>query len=157
MTTVLEQRPEATLRSREWNVMSASVVGLIAYAFFSVASKGFCPGGFNSDGSYVDGDGNRTDAAPMCLNLTLQPSWLVVVLVVLLAVVVVSASRRPGANAVIVLGSGIAAIALVIVAALVITHVAFWSYPITEWRFGDAVSFPVPLPVDIEIAPMQGR
>ena len=65
-----------------------------------VGSKGGCPGGFSSDGGYVDGSGNPTEVAPQCVSLTLQPSPAVYLAIVLTVVVALTlAARAPDTRA----------------------------------------------------------
>jgi hypothetical protein len=155
MNPVATTRPDQRLTVGEWRVITVGVLGVITYAVASTASKGFCPGGVDGDGGFINADGNPTDAAPMCLNLTLQPSWLVIVLVALLVIGTIWASRRGGASAAMTLMRGMVFVIVVLVAALLVTHVAFWSYPVSDWRYGDPVSFPVPLNVKVAVTELQ--
>lgn len=53
-----------------------------------VASKGQCPGGFSSDGGFLDAEGDPTAVRPQCVQLVLHPSpviYLALALTVIIA------------------------------------------------------------------------
>jgi len=59
-----------------------------------VASKGSCPGGFDSDGGFVDGNGDPTTVQPQCVVLALHPSPLIYLAIALTVIIALSRAAR---------------------------------------------------------------
>ncbi|WP_431278346.1 hypothetical protein [Leifsonia poae] len=59
-----------------------------------VASKGSCPGGFTSDGGYLDGNGDPTTVQPQCVQLALHPSPLIYLAIALTVVIALTRAAR---------------------------------------------------------------
>ena len=54
-----------------------AALAAFAYGAFLTGSKGYCPGGMNSDDEFLDANGNVTEVAPTCIDLVLRPSdWV---------------------------------------------------------------------------------
>ena len=70
-------------------VLIVAVLAALAYTAVMGGSAGYCPGGFDGNGGFIDSSGQATDQAPMCVTLELRPSILVYIgigLIVLLAI-----------------------------------------------------------------------
>lgn len=139
-------------------VVTALLAG-VGYSVASSASQGYCPGGFDADGGFVDRLGQRTEVAPSCINMTLRPSPVVYLVLALIVVWAVSSSARrmnDRSVALAVLRWAGPTVVLVAVLAVVLTHVAFFSIPLESWDPGaGAPTVPDWLAVDIFIRPMQ--
>lgn len=137
------------------------VVGLVAavgYSMFMTGSKGYCPGGVNADGSFIDAAGNTTDTAPMCVTLTLQPSWLVFFAIAAVAFGALTMVLRRAADvssAIQYLDRAAAAIAILTVASVAISQIWFAMIPITDWDGTGTFFYPFPFgSVELETEPM---
>lgn len=111
----------------------------LAYSFVMVSTRSHCPGGFTGDGDYLDGSGQPTDVAPSCTTLSLAPSPLVqvaIAFVVLVALTRVLERASVEAEAIRTLDRARTAVVWIAVVSAVITHVWFWSIPMTETGFG---------------------
>jgi hypothetical protein len=88
-------------------VLIVALIAGIVYGTFTLASSGGCAGGYDGAGGFVDGAGQPTDVAPVCMDLTLRPSpftFLAIGAIVLLAIGRVrepSTSRRPCARSIV--------------------------------------------------------
>ena len=56
-----------------------SLLAAALYPAFMNASKGYCAGGVNAEGGFIDSAGRSIDEAPLCVQLQLGPSPLVYV------------------------------------------------------------------------------
>ncbi|CAN5317811.1 hypothetical protein BH09ACT2_BH09ACT2_04300 [soil metagenome] len=132
----------------------------IVYAFCLAASKGYCPGGFDADGGYIDAAGKATTAAPMCVTLTLRPSPIVyaaIAFIVIFAISKVLKKAPDGEAAVQILGRATAVIGILIPVSIVIAQVWFALIPVTEWSSSGPYAFYYPFPfgsVDMAITPI---
>ena len=158
-SSALSTLPGASILRRTRCILFSALGAAFAYSVLSVASKGGCPGGITSDGGFVDAEGRATEIAPMCVNVTLQPSAIVfsaIALIVLVAITRVLRKAESEAAALRMLDR--AAVLLVAVTAvwLVITQVSFWMIPLEQWDGGQF--FPIPFTfgnVEVDISPMQ--
>ena len=137
------------------------VVGLVAavgYSLFMTSSKGYCPGGVTADGSFVDAAGNATDTAPVCINLTLEPSWLVFLAIAAVAFGALTMVLRRAADvpsAIRYLDRAAVAIVIIAVASVAISQIWFAMIPITEWDGTGTFFYPFPFgSVELETEPM---
>lgn len=64
----------AQIRTLLWTAFLASILSSV----LTVASKAGCSPGRDASGRMVDGDGTATDLEPVCTQMTLAPSPLVV-------------------------------------------------------------------------------
>ena len=132
----------------------------IAYALFLRASKGYCPGGFDADGGYIDAAGKATSSAPMCVTLTLGPSPIVYAAIAFIVIVAINKvlKKAPDVEAAMqILGPATAVIGIFVAVSIVIAQVWFALIPVTEWRSSGphALYYPYPFgSVDIAIAPI---
>ncbi|WJL94670.1 hypothetical protein QSU92_11905 [Microbacterium sp. ET2] len=141
-------------------LLVVTLVTCLVYAGFTRASRSFCPGGFDADGGFIDGNGQPTDLAPECLSLQMGPSPVVFIAVA--AIVLLTLGR------VIRVADGLesatrmlrrAALAIMIVAglSLVIAQVWFALLPVAEWdpEAGYFFLFPFPFAgVEVTITPL---
>lgn len=137
------------------------VVGLLAaagYSMFATAGAGYCPGGVDADGGFIDAAGNATDTAPMCITLTLRPSALVFIAVAAIAFGAITLVLRRAVDvpsALRYLDRAAAAIVIITVASVVISQIWFALIPITEWDGTGAFFYPFPFgSVEMDTQPM---
>lgn len=135
-----------------------SVIAVFLYPVFMTASRGYCPGGFDGQGGFIDASGRAVDEAPRCIQLALGPSPLLYVGLALLVVLAIGramkahdelAARRT-------LNRSAFAVVGIVVLAIVVSHVWFRLVPIEGFMSGSWVIFsPFPFgTIDVEIAPM---
>jgi hypothetical protein len=146
--------PESRFRSRRTALVVIAVVTAVAYSAFGAASWGFCPGGFSSDGGYLDADGQPTTVAPQCVSAVLQPSYWVYLAIALVAIAGIWFAGRNLEHAVGRLG--IAALIVVAVGALATAGgwLAFSQLSSAGWEPGSRLDVPPYLNVTVEYAPM---
>ena len=137
------------------------VVGLVAAAGYSMcttAGAGYCPGGVDADGGFIDAAGNATDTAPMCITLTLRPSGLVFLAIAAIAFGAITLVLRRAVDvpsALRYLDRAAAAIVIITVASVVISQIWFALIPITEWDGTGAFFYPFPFgSVDMDTQPI---
>lgn len=132
----------------------------IAYALFLRASKGYCPGGFDADGGYIDAAGKATSAAPMCVTLTLGPSPIVYAAIAFIVIFALNKvlKKVPDVGAALqILGRATAVVGILIAVSIVIAQVWFALIRVTEWSSSRPYAFYYPFPfgsVDMAIAPI---
>lgn len=151
--------PGAAVIARIRRVMVVALIVAFVYAVLSTGSKSYCPGGFGSNGGFIDSAGNPTTQPPMCISLALQPSPLIFIglaLIVLLAIGrVLKATDET--TAIRTLDRAAAGIAILVVCALAISRVWFGLIPITDldpYSFQLFAPFPFGL-IDVATSPMQ--
>lgn len=145
--------------ARIQRLIVAAVLAAVGYGAFLVASKGYCPSGFNGDGGFIDADGNVTESVPQCISLTLGPSGIIYIAIAVIAILAIRAVHRQAstvAEAMRYLDRAAAGIVILVVASLVISYVWFSLIPITDWNGSGTFFFPFPFgAVDVDISPMQ--
>lgn len=138
-------------------VLILAVVAALAYSVVMNGSSGYCPGGFDNNGGFIDSSGQATDQAPMCVGMQLRPSILVYIgigLIVLLAIGrVMKASDELAALR--ILDRATIAIGVLGVIAAVVSVVWFRMIPIQDFTGGSWTVFsPFPFGViTVEITP----
>lgn len=137
-----------------------ALVAGVLYSVFMSGSKGFCPGGIDADGGFIDAEGRSVEQAPMCVSLALRPSVFVYVgiaLIVLIAIGRVTKASDERA-ALRTLERAIQGSGLLVAIALVVSHVWFQLIPLEQFSSGSwSVFSPFPLGViDVVIEPMTG-
>ncbi|MPV90318.1 hypothetical protein GB882_16715 [Georgenia ruanii] len=139
-------------------IVTAFVAGF-GYSILSTGSQGYCPGGMDADGGFVDRFGNPTDIAPSCIAMTLRPSpvvYLLLALVVVWATIRAVQRANDAAAALRALSWAGPTVILLAVGAIVVTQTAFFSIPLANWDGTSAPPVPGWLAVDVVISPMQG-
>ena len=123
------------LRRVLWLLVVAAASGF-AYSMFLLASKGGGFGGVDSDGSYIDADGNPTTAPPVQINVVAHASPAIPVLlgVIVLAGIIlalrVSSDERPALR---VLNVTMVVVAAVAVCSLAAGYAWFLATPLDYW------------------------
>jgi hypothetical protein len=136
-----------------------TLVCACVYSAGTMASSGFCPGGFDGSGGFLDANGDPTDVAPSCLTLSLQPNplWFIVfALVVIGALSSVLKKSKTDADALRYIDSAAAVIVALTVVCIVVSQVWFWNLPVDEWD-GVHTNFVYPFPfglVEMNISPL---
>lgn len=141
-------------------LLSVALIAGVAYATFTVASHGGCAGGIDGSGGFVDAAGHPTDAAPMCVQLTLKPSplmYIAIAAIVLLAIGRVLKAAQES-TAVRTLDRAAAGIGVLTVVAIVVSQVWFQQIPLHELTSGSwSVFSPFPFGfIDVTTEPMAG-
>ena len=146
--------PESRFASRRNALVVIAVVTAVAYSAFGVASWGYCPGGFTSDGGYLDGRGEPTTTAPQCVSVVLQPSQWVYLLIALVAIAGIWFASRNLERAVGRLG--IAALIVVAIGVLATAGgwLAFSQLTSAGWEPGTLLDIPPYLNLVVEYSPM---
>jgi hypothetical protein len=138
-------------------VLVVAVLAALAYTAVMGGSAGYCPGGSDGSGGFVDASGQAVDQAPMCVKLELRPSILIYVgigLIVLLAIGrVMKAGHELGALR--ILDRAAIAVGVLAVVAAVVSAVWLRMIPIEEFTGGSwSVFSPFPFGViNVEIMP----
>lgn len=135
-----------------------TLVAGVLYGVFLSGSRAGCLGGLDGTGGFVGIDGEPTATEPMCYQLTLRPSLLVVgalVVVVLWALTRVANRAESAAAADRILGrAAMVALALAL-GSLAIGQTWFWLLPVEEWAQGGALVLPFPFAsVDAVLEPL---
>ena len=150
--------PGREIVSRIRRLVVVGVLAALGYSMFMTASKGYCPGGVSTDG-FVDAAGDPTDVAPSCLNLTLQPSPLIlagIAVIIFWALTRVLRVAVDAPAAIRIIDRAAAVISILAVASVVISQVWFALIPITDWDGTGAFFYPFPFgAVDMQITPLQ--
>ncbi|RLQ81556.1 hypothetical protein D9V28_13335 [Mycetocola zhadangensis] len=152
--------PGAAIVARVRRLLIVAVGALLGYSVLASASSGFCPGGVNSDGGFLDASGAAVDAAPLCVQLTLRPSvvvYLAVAGIVLFALGRVLRTAEDEHSARRILDRAALLVMATVVACVVISQVWFAMLPITEWDGTGTFVYPFPFgSVDMVTTPMTG-
>lgn len=150
--------PGADIIARIRRLLIVSLIAAVGYSMFATAGAGYCPGGVDADGNFIDAAGSATDTAPMCITLTLRPSALVLIAVAAIALGAITMVLRRATDvpsAIRFLDRAAAAIAAVTVVSVVISQVWFALIPITDWDGTGTFFYPFPFgSVDMQVEPM---
>ncbi|GAA3871353.1 hypothetical protein GCM10022381_13060 [Leifsonia kafniensis] len=151
--------PMQPIVARIRRLIVLAMISALGYSAFATASKGYCPGGVNADGSFIDAAGNATELAPSCISLTLQPSVLIFIgifAIVIGALTFVLRRAHDVPAALRYLDRGAAAVVILVVASVAISQIWFAMIPITDWNGAGRFFYPFPFgSVDLVITPMQ--
>lgn len=139
-------------------VLIVAVIAAMVYPIFMVATIGYCPGGVDGNGGFIDASGRPVDEAPTCVQLTLGPNPLVYVgiaLIVLLAIGrVMRASDEPAALR--TLDRAAIGVGVLVAAAVIVSVVWFSLIPLDQFSSGSwSVFSPFPFGlINVEDTPM---
>lgn len=150
--------PGAAVIAQIRRVLIIAVISALVYPTLMVASRGYCPGGVDGDGGFIDGSGRPVDEAPACIQLTLRPNSLVylgIAVIVLLALgrVMKASDEAPALKTLNRASVGVGAL---IVVAIVVSHVWFFMIPM-EGFSSDSWSVFSPFPfgvIDVTTTPL---
>ena len=154
----LSTLPGASILRRTRSLLFCALGTGLVYSVLSVASKGGCSGGVTGDGGFVDADGQPTEVAQYCVDVTMRPSSIVfVAIAVIVLVAITRVLRTADSEAAALRMLDRAAILLVVVTAiwLVVAHISFWMIPLDQWNGGEY--FPLPFTfgtVDVDVSPI---
>lgn len=131
----------------------------VVYSIIGTASKGGCPGGFTGDGGYLDANGDPTDVASMCVNLTLRPSPIVFVAIAAIVIVAMTLVLRRADSesaALRTLDRAVIVIVAVTIGWAALTMVSFSAIPYDSWDGIEPFTIPFTFgDIDIDVSPMQ--
>lgn len=161
--SLMQTPPETTalagvaVIARIRRVLIVSVFAALAYTSVMAGTAGYCPGGVDGSGGFIDASGQAVDQALMCVKLELRPSILIYIgigLIVLLAIGRVMKAPDELVALRILDRAAIAVGALAVVAA-VVSGVWLRMIPIEEFTGGSwSVFSPFPFGViNVEIMP----
>lgn len=150
--------PGATVIGVIRRLVIVSVIAAFVYPVFMTASRGYCAGGFDGQGGFIDASGRAVDDAPRCIQLALGPSPLLYVGIALLVVLAIGrAMKAPDElTARRSLNRSAFAVVGIVVFAIVVSQVWFRLVSIEEFTSGSwSIFSPFPFgAIDVEIAPM---
>ncbi|WP_460795129.1 hypothetical protein [Microbacterium sp. GXF0217] len=150
--------PGAGILLRLRRLIVVSILAALASWFFISGSKGWCPGGLDADGGYLDAAGQPTPEQPMCASLTLQPSGFMPIVLTLAVIWVIGRVVRSAADeagAIRMIDRVAAVIAIVTAAGILISYVWFALTPLPDPGASYAVFSPFPFAsIDVDISPM---
>lgn len=139
-------------------LLIASLVAAFVYPVFMTSSRGYCAGGFDGDGGFIDSSGRAVDQAPRCVQLALGPSPLVYVAIAL--VVVLALGRVTKASdeltALRTLNRAAIAVLALVPVAIIVSQVWFFLVPLDEFAAGSgSIISPFPFGlINVATAPM---
>lgn len=149
--------PGARIVTSIRRLVIVAALAAFAYGASLTGSKGYCAGGMNSDGTFLDADGNVTDVAPSCIALVLRPSGLIYVAIIAIVIGVLTRMLRRAsdeASAMRSLDRAAAAIAILVVVSIIISWIWFRMIPITDWDGTGTIFAPFPFgTMDVTITP----
>ncbi len=153
--------PGAVLIARIRRLLVVSMLGAVAYAMFMGGGKSYCAGGISGAGGFIDGAGQPTTDAPMCIQLALGPSPLVYLAIALIVLLALGRVLRAGSEsaALRTLDRAASGVLALVAVALVVSHVWFAVIPVADI---DPRSFTIfsPFPlgsIEVTTAPMTGE
>jgi hypothetical protein len=142
----LDQRPSlaaAPLLRRARSLVLWAVGAAILYSAL-VASKGSCPGGFTTDGGFLDANGDPTTVHPQCVQLMLQPSPVIYLAIALTVILALSRAARAADMelALRTMNRGVIVAVAIAVVSMLVAFVWFAASPMPT--VGGTVIFPFP-------------
>ncbi|WP_345801806.1 hypothetical protein AAIB33_01495 [Microbacterium sp. AZCO] len=150
--------PGAPIITRIGRLASTAVIAGTAYAMFTQATKGYCAGGTDGTGGYVDASGAATDIAPQCYELTMHASPLNLIAIALIVVLAIGRVLKAEtvAGALRTLDRARYLIIAIAGVSLVVAQVWFWLIPLDSVESGSyTVFYPAPFAmVNLETTPM---
>lgn len=139
-------------------VLILAVIAALVYPTLMVASAGYCPGGVDGNGGFIDASGRPVDEALPCVQLTLGPSPLVYVgiaLIILLAIGrVMRASDEPTALRTLdraAIGVGALVVVAVIVSVVWFRMIPLEGFSSESWSVFSPFPFGV---ISVDVTPM---
>lgn len=155
----LSTLPGAAIIRRIRGMLLWSMGTAIVYSTLSTASRGRCPGGVTGDGGYIDSNGNPTDVAPVCVDLTLRPSpivFIAIAAIVLIAITLVLRRADSELAALRVIDRAVILMVAVTIAWSALTMVSFFAIPVETWDGVDPFTIPFTFGnIDIDVSPMR--
>ena len=150
--------PGAAVVGRIRGVLIASLIAALVYPAFMGASAGYCAGGVDGEGGFVDAAGRPVNTAPACVELTLKPSPLVYVCIALIVLFAISRVLKAPNEAVAmrILDRSVTGVCVLVGVAIVVSQVWFHLIPIADFMAGTAsVVSPFPFGlIDVTNTPM---
>lgn len=150
--------PGVEIVARVRRLLAVGLAAAAGYSLFMTSGKGYCPGGVTADGGFTDAAGNATETAPLCVNLSLQPSALIFIAIAAIAFAAITMVLRRAADvpsALRYLDRASAAISILAVASVVISQIWFAMIPITDWDGTGTFFYPFPFgSVELRTEPM---
>jgi hypothetical protein len=151
--------PGATVLKRVRRLLRRTLGWALVYSILATGSRSTCPGGFDSNGGYLDANGDPTEVAPNCITLTLQPSPLILIVLALVVIGALSSALKKSkteAEALRYLNSAAVVVGVLVGVCIVVNQVWFSNLPVDEWD-GLHTNFVYPFPfgyVEMEISQM---
>ncbi|MFP3465548.1 hypothetical protein [Leifsonia sp. SIMBA_070] len=136
-------RPAGPILKRARALVMWALGAAILYSAL-VGSKGSCPGGFTTDGGYLDGNGDPTTVQPQCVTLALQPSPVIYLAIALTVIVVLSRAARAADVEAALRTMNRGAIVVVALAVVSMLVASLWFQTSPMPTVGGTVLFPFP-------------
>lgn len=139
-------------------VLITTLVAVFVYSTLMVASRSYCPGGFDGSGGFIDASGQQTDQAPVCIDLMLRPSPLVYIGIA--AIVLITLGRVMKASdehtALRTLNRAAIGVSALVGLAIVVSLVWFFLIPMEGFSSGSWTVFsPFPFgSIDVTTTPL---
>ncbi|MCK2035291.1 hypothetical protein KZC51_04000 [Microbacterium sp. SSW1-49] len=139
-------------------VLILAVIAAMIYPTLMVASSGFCPGGVDGNGGFIDASGRPVDEPLPCIQMTLGPSPLVYVGIALIVLLALGRVMRASdeATALRTLDREAIGVAALVSVAVVVSVVWFRMIPLDQFSSGSwSVFSPFPFGViSVDVTPM---
>ncbi|WP_168441049.1 hypothetical protein [Microbacterium sp. K27] len=139
-------------------VLVTALLAVFVYSSVMVASRSYCPGGFDGSGGFIDSEGQPTDQAPVCIDLALRPSPLIYIGIAAIVLITLGRVMKASdeASALKALNRAAIGVAALVGLAIVVSHVWFFQIPMEGFTSGSWTVFsPFPFgSIDVTTAPL---
>lgn len=150
--------PGATVIGMVRRLLVVSVIAAFVFSALMVASRGYCAGGFDAQGGFIDASGSPVDVAPRCIQLTLGPSPLFYVGIALFVFLAIGHAMKASDELAARRGLNRSAFAVVgiVVFAIAVSQVWFRLVPIEDFASGSwSIFSPFPFGnIDVDMTSM---
>jgi hypothetical protein len=150
--------PGAAVIAKIRRVVIVALIAALVYPTLMVASRGYCPGGTDGSGGFIDSSGRPVDEAPQCVQLTLGPSPLIYVGIAVIVLLALGRVMKASDETVALqtLNRASIGVAVLVGLAIVVSHFWFFMIPMEEFTSGSWTVFsPFPFgSIDVTTTPM---
>jgi len=150
--------PGAAVFAKIRRVVIVALIAALVYPTLMVASRGYCPGGIDGRGGFIDASGRPVDEAPLCVQLTLGPSPLVYVGIAVIVLLALGRVMKASDEAAALQTRNRASIgvAALVGLAIVVSHIWFFMIPMEGVTSGSwSVFSPFPFGnIDVTTTPL---
>lgn len=140
-------------------LLIAAALAAFVYPAFMTSSRGYCPGGVDGSGGFIDASGQPVDEAVTCIQLNLEPSPLMYVGIALIVYLGVGRIRNASdeLTALRMLRRSAVAVLVLVAVAIVVSQVWFFLVPIHDFS-GESWTVFSPFPfgnIHVDISPWE--
>ncbi|KJL24404.1 hypothetical protein RN51_01001 [Microbacterium oxydans] len=140
-------------------VLITTLLAVFVYSSLMVASRSYCPGGFDGSGGFIDSDGQSTDQAPVCIDLALRPSPMVYIGIAAIVLITLGRVMKASdeASALGTLNRAAIGIAALVGVAIIVSLFWFFQIPLEGFTSGSWTVFsPFPFgSIDVTSTPLR--